>query len=1287
MKSYSSSEEEEESLADRLTNKSVQSQFDKTPHRFVPERFVKNLITAKSVHEVLYGSCKELDEEDESLIQYVLGHARRLFAIVVLTEFQRMSSTRKAMFLFMKHCLTDEHLPFDDLPSEPAGDAEDDCAMDVSGHQLGRMSKGLWSQAKIRKFWQEQWKLLAPILDTDKDNQDFGIQTMPFIDSGDEASEGSFGFVRQYTIHPDHVRGSLKNTLKNCGYVVAVKAIKKQGKNDREKDPAKVANHWASEANALAKMNSLNQDHIVRFITAFRRCLSNYEEHYLVFEWADGGNLHDLWNSIPKPRLEPLMIKAAIQQLSGLAAALRAAHNLDANGASYRHGDLKPANILWFHDGTALGKLKIGDWGEAKAHNLLTELRPVNTTAEFGTRRYEPPEVETGLYIHFLGQAPRRRSRLYDVWAMGCITLEFIVWLLYGVEKLKEFNRSSQEKDSPSSPFYKILSRDRTKVAEVHHEVVRWMSDMAGDAACQSKDGSRLALGDLLDVVKNELLVVKLPQRTSPPARNFSGPFPIGDYEQAPASIQQDGLTVPVVREPLEMDASSGDEVPLIAVTPAETEKTNNDTASLPPAATSPEPRGSTRATAVTFCTSLEKISSTANESYWTVDHTQRSNSKPPTGALAPLSPEDTGGGAHPSAPARISGLRPPVSKKLQDLNPDTWDLFVDNNFASLISQDLIDAKKEEKRIAGRLCAQCRDLHAKIPRPSLDITYDISELRRRAQQRECDLCILLWLTCQRHDAARHKTVRFERDQSSLKLNGIGLRVLSIFTPFGSPTKPKDLQIGFAELPDVGSSAHYNVLRRWLEDCDTNHIKSKCRLGEEEPRYQTNPSTKLPTRLIDVGRVGDIVVNLWEPRPGDKGMWLALSHPWGDAPHFSTNRKNYERHLKGMALETLPQTFKDAIYVTRALGFRYLWIDSLCIIQGDDGDFQQESTRMEEVYSGASCVIAASCSTGHYSGFLKPRLDREYVTLSNDTTSRNTYHICQHIDDFNDHVLNGPLNRRGWVLQEHALARRTIFFTKHQTYWECGHGVRCESMTYMRSNSAALLGDPNFPRILNAASHGERIIRCQDLYKRYSRLGLAQPYDRPTAIDGMQQRLLRTMDLEGGFGVFDEGNMRGLLRRSLLWRRPDHVESLGRIKFPVDRGATSIPTWSWMAYDGPIDYLDLDFGRLDWADLISPWSPERRPNTTSLLARVSKYTVPEALKGDISIILDTPGASGCDERNCVILGTQKDGEEKIHYVLFVAAFSNKKGEVYYERIGTGSLHGRCILGAGSLAHIF
>lgn len=148
----------------------------------------------------------------------------------------------------------------------------------------------------------------------------------------------------------------------------------------------------------------------------------------------------------------------------------------------------------------------------------------------------------------------------------------------------------------------------------------------------------------------------------------------------------------------------------------------------------------------------------------------------------------------------------------------------------------------------------------------------------------------------------------------------------------------------------------------------------------------------------------------------------------------------------MAFKTLPLTFQHAVAITRDLGVEYLWIDSICIIQGEDGDFKYEASRMEDVFSNAYCVLAACSALGQHDGFLKERHQRQSLLLQQ--SGNPPVFVCEFIDDFHHDVLESNLSRRGWVLQERALARRTIYFTDKQTYWECGEGVRSETMTRM-----------------------------------------------------------------------------------------------------------------------------------------------------------------------------------------------------------------------------------------------
>lgn len=277
---------------------------------------------------------------------------------------------------------------------------------------------------------------------------------------------------------------------------------------DKDKSAQEIADDWTREVKALRMMNGLNQEHIVHFVTAFRRYKRDRtQEHYLMFEWADKGNLRQLWESTQPSFATGSLVKDVVKQLLGLASALRMAHYLNKTEASYRHGDLKPENILCFTGEGQIGTLKIGDWGIAKFNedSQVTVMRPSGTTSKHGTCRYEAPEVDIGVQRRFIGQSLKRRSRLNDIWAMGCITLEFIVWLLYGRDGLQLFDGRMG-----SDSFYQSEIVNGKPVAQVHPVVTHFMEVMADHVDCIVGE---TALGDLLELVRTALLVVKLPRR------------------------------------------------------------------------------------------------------------------------------------------------------------------------------------------------------------------------------------------------------------------------------------------------------------------------------------------------------------------------------------------------------------------------------------------------------------------------------------------------------------------------------------------------------------------------------------------------------------------------------------------------------------------------------------------------------------------------------------------------------------------------------------------------------
>jgi hypothetical protein len=245
---------------------------------------------------------------------------------------------------------------------------------------------------------------------------------------------------------------------------------------------------------------------------------------------------------------------------------------------------------------------------------------------------------------------------------------------------------------------------------------------------------------------------------------------------------------------------------------------------------------------------------------------------------------------------------------------------------------------------------------------------------------------------------------------------------------------------------------------------------------------------------------------------------------------------------------------------------------------------------------------------------------------------------------------------------------------------------------INSKLASFIGDPNFPEVAIQSSRGGKIRLYQDLYSQYSRLKFTRTGDRPIAIAGLEKRLVHAFDTYGEFGVFDDGH--GLLRRSLLWRRGSDESTLDRIVFPADRQMT-VPSWSWMAHKGGIDYLDLPFDGVDWEEqeIRSPWTPgssgiwhtedEAGIVELSAVARDLDFKGPTGQES--KIVYDAPAKTDGPSQNvkCVVVGRLKgagqSARNRMHYVLLVGPKPSQvsRGGQVCERIGVGYILGRWI----------
>jgi len=223
----------------------------------------------------------------------------------------------------------------------------------------------------------------------------------------------------------------------------------------------------------------------------------------------------------------------------------------------------------------------------------------------------------------------------------------------------------------------------------------------------------------------------------------------------------------------------------------------------------------------------------------------------------------------------------------------------------------------------------------------------------------------------------------------------------------------------------------------------------------------------------------------------------------------------------------------------------------------------------------------------------------------------------------------------------------------------------------------------------SASQGEKIVRFQNLYKTYSSLAFTRHSDRPIAVEGIQNRLLQALRANGGFGIFDEDHkgQDGLLRRALLWYRPVN-KRLTEIEFPQTHRSPP-PSWSWMAYMGEIDYLNLKFGVFDWEDIDSPWShgrtESRRGSSIALSGRLRTISADGAGDGAGKFYFDKLVQPDTSLLQCVVLGLEQGRsiDSRLHYFILVAPDASH----VYKRIGVGYLPGKWISAEGSTIEIY
>ncbi|KPM41464.1 hypothetical protein AK830_g5076 [Neonectria ditissima] len=428
--------------------------------------------------------------------------------------------------------------------------------------------------------------------------------------------------------------------------------------------------------------------------------------------------------------------------------------------------------------------------------------------------------------------------------------------------------------------------------------------------------------------------------------------------------------------------------------------------------------------------------------------------------------------------------------------------------------------------------------------------------------------------------------------------------------------------------DFATDACFNTIKGWISSCKRLHaICNEADVGTAK---------SFPKRIVSIGSASNNEIRVVErddSSPPLQEPYMALSHCWGKSRPLTLTKDTLEERKAHIPFEVLPRTFQDAVVITRGLGIRYIWIDSLCIIQNDIEDWEIEAAKMSSIYSDAELVLSATGSADSTAGVLQNR--KPYLTWTGSYPKNRPFHIYGreqiHHEAFGwavderDMVKgstniasekrplssgNFPLMTRAWCFQERLLATRILHFTKDEVIFDCLTSMECECGTLTRhegdshlalrrivktghkyvSGSTSLLQGQVSPFDLHHDEAVEEPIhpngfvehheRWRDLIVQYSQKGITVTTDRLPAVGGLALRWSNGMTGRYLAGLWEKDLLRGLR----WWPSEAETESGEECPYVA-------PSWSWVSacrgvtwgtqgFEGTLSFIKIDLARTE-----------------------------------------------------------------------------------------------------------
>ena len=499
---------------------------------------------------------------------------------------------------------------------------------------------------------------------------------------------------------------------------------------------------------------------------------------------------------------------------------------------------------------------------------------------------------------------------------------------------------------------------------------------------------------------------------------------------------------------------------------------------------------------------------------------------------------------------------------------------------------------------SARTCVLCL-LFAKqapVPPPGANFAYDgtkqifLSTTNRRSELEPDTKGLAI------EDLIVHIPITRKEDQRSLTLPA---QARLIAAPDSQAAKTGDL-VGRKSYG--GSNMQCAV--DWLAECVVDH--KECRKSTD---LIGSLMYAVPPRLLDLGSDDSTIIKLVDTDHNFASPYVALTYTRGDSKVSSTNSANLAIRQISISLEKFNKTFKQAIVLTRALGFQYLWVDAYCILMDSSEDRTRHVPRMGIIFHNAALTLSASVSISADEGLICSRskkLPEAKIPYRNkDGVPLGHFFATSYKPrSFNSDVTKSDLNSRAWCLQARALSRRILHFGYDQLFWECDAGVWCED-TSLRCSAQSLrdpmvewraglvkykrgrnseelreIADGKNTRPVSAAEDVPKIYMLwYGLVAQYTKRLLPREKDKSSGIAGLayvfacliSQRQTQVGPNKPKADTYICGLWQNDLPFGLLWSAGSFHKWRNKfVKYPA---APRAPSWSWLSVDGALQWPD------------------------------------------------------------------------------------------------------------------